>query len=235
MVTKTYSRSSKPPVPKVAAESETSSSIYSFTNLKSGNQDKALNAKKLDIDFGGDDFFDSFGMAETANEKEEKPSSSSAQENPFSVAATSEPTKYSSEESGPFQLGSGINTKDAKDLTAEEKFIKNKLKQLEGKKGISSEDFKDTTSDEYKERFAKFQGAKAISSADFFGDEDKKDDTQGRDSKGSLSSFNRDSFGDKVSEAAIYAADRVAEQAKKLKEKATNFWTAFRSSDPNAK
>lgn len=50
-----------------------------------------------------------------------------------------------------------------------------------------------------------------------------------------MGSFNRDSIGDKVSGAAIYAADKVAEQAKRLKEKATNFWSSFRSSDASTK
>jgi hypothetical protein len=36
-----------------------------------------------------------------------------------------------------------------------------------------------------------------------------------------------------MSEAAIYAADRVTEKAKMLKEKASNFWSSMRTSDPS--
>jgi hypothetical protein len=111
---------------------QTSSSIYSFTNLKTGNQNANLNAKKLDVDFGGDDFFDSFGMAE--NEPiSTKPSThvpNTASDNPFAVA-TSEPAP-GRDESGPFQLGVGINT-NSKEAGHDDDFVKNKLKELEGK------------------------------------------------------------------------------------------------------
>lgn len=155
--------------------------------------------------------------------------SSSGGDNPFSVAPA-EPVASKTDESGPFQLGTGVNT-NSKDAGPSDDFVKNKLKELEGKKAISSEDFKQNTDDENRERFARFNGAKAISSADFFGEE-QKDDTDNSQGKASIGSFNRDSIGDKMSEAAIYAADRVSEQAKRLKEKATNFWSSLRTSDP---
>lgn len=203
-----------PMVTKAATgDAPSSSSIYSFTNLKQTSQPANLNAKKLDVDFGGDDFFDSFGMAE----KEVKPSKTANSDNPFSIAETN-----TGEEPGPFQLGSGVNT-NSKNGTNDE-FVKQKLKELEGKKGISSEDFKQVHEDEDKERLKRFSGATAISSADFFGEPKKEDSSQGRSS---INSFGRDSFGDKVSEAAIYAADAVAQNAKKLKAKASNFWASF--------
>lgn len=203
--------------PKVAAavstDAPSSSSVYSFTNLKQNNQPVNLHAKKLDVDFGNDDFFDSFG---TSNQPSQ-PAQAKANDNPFAVA---EPA---ADEAGPFQLGSGVGSK-AKNAENDE-FVKSKLKELQGKKGISSEDFKQMENDEYKDRLKQFNGATAISSADFFG-ENRKSETsdQGR---ASLNSFGRDSFGDKVSEAAIYAADAVANNAKKLKEKAANFWAGF--------
>ena len=95
-------------------------------------------------------------------------------------------------------------------------------------KAISSEDFKQNSDDDYKEKFAKFSGATAISSADFFADESEENKAET-----SIKGFDRDSFGDKMSEAAIYAADRVTEQAKILKQKATNFWSSLRTSDPS--
>ena len=80
------------------------------------------------------------------------------------------------------------------------------------------------------ENLSRFNGATAISSADYFGENRESDASGGR---ASLNSIGRDSFGDKVSEAAIYAADAVAQNAKKLKDKASNFWAAFgRTSDP---
>lgn len=196
-----------------ATEGQTSSSIYSFSNLKQPNQPVNLNAKKLDVDFGGDDFFDSFGIGN----KPAKPPKQAANDNPFAVADTN-----TAEETGPFQLGSGIN--DKAKAKENDEFIKKKMKELEGRKAISSDDFKQNEDGEHKERFARFSGATAISSADFFGDTKKSDSSQGR---ASLGSFGRDSFGDKVSEAAIYAADAVAVNARKLKEKASNFWASF--------
>ena len=77
-----------------------------------------MNAKKLDIDFGGDDFFDSFGMAD-APIKQEK--ASAKNDNPFDVVSSSK-----KEESGPFQLGNGTTQED-------QEFVKNKLKELQGK------------------------------------------------------------------------------------------------------
>lgn len=188
-----------------------SSSIYSFTNVKHGNQPANLNAKKLDVAFEDDGFFDSFGVANQAP----KPAKSGNNDNPFALAEASD-------ESGPFQLGAGVKA-PAKERDNDE-FVKQKLKELQGKKGISSEDFKQLHEDEDKERLKRFSGATAISSADFFGEPKKENDSQGRSS---LSSFGRDSFGDKVSEAAIYAADTVAQNAKKLKDKASNFWSSF--------
>lgn len=194
------------------ADVPSSSSVYSFSNLKQSSQPANLNAKKLDIDFGGDDFFDSFGVTETQPKKESKQIANN--ENPFDLAS-------GNDEPGPFQLGSGVGSKRNDD---NDEFVKNKLKELQGKKGISSEDFKQADNEEHKENMARFQGATAISSSDYFGENRKSDSSQGR---ASLGSFGRDSFGDKVSEGAIYVADAVAQNAKKLKEKAGNFWAAI--------
>ena len=60
--------------------------------------------------------------------------------------------------------------------------------------------------------------------------EKKKKDDSSSQGRASVNSIGRDSFGDKVSEAAIYAADAVAQKAKALKEKASNFWTSLRYS-----
>jgi hypothetical protein len=210
-----FENPSKPPplASKIINDPQTSSSVYSFTNLKQNNQPVNLNAKKLDVVFGGDDFFDSFGMGDQTTEK---PKASS--DNPFAVA---EPLQ--NDESGPFQLGSSVDAKTSATSDNDE-FVKQKLKELEGKKAISSEDFKNPADEEYKDNFKRFSGAQAISSNDFFGEPEKDNTSQDRSS---LSSFGRDSFGDKVSEAAIYAADKVAQNAKKLKEKASNFFSAF--------
>lgn len=194
------------------SNTQDSSSVYSFTNLKQNNQPVNLNAKKLDVDFGGDDFFDSFGMGD-AKKETPKP----ANDNPFSIADT---PKTTSEEAGPFQIGSSASTRKSDN----EEFVKAKLKELEGKKAISSEDFKQPEDEGHKENLRRFDGAKAISSADFFGEETQDGSTQERSS---INSLGRDSFGDKVSEAAIYAADAVAQNAKKLKSKAANFFSAF--------
>lgn len=169
---------------------------------------------KLDIDFGGDDFFDSFGMGD---KKEEKPKTSN--DNPFAVVKQQ---NNGVEETGPFQIGSTSNGTTRKSDNNE--FVQAKLKELEGKKGISSEDFKQSDDNEQKENFKRFSGAKAISSAEFFGEPEKEEEAKGRSS---VNSYGRDSFGDKVSEAAIYAADSVAQNAKKLKEKAANFFASY--------
>jgi hypothetical protein len=195
-----------------SSDAPSSSSVYSFSNLKQSSQPANLNAKKLDIDFGGDDFFDSFGVTETQDKKESKQKTKN--ENPFDLAS-------GNDEPGPFQLGSGFGSRRNDN---DDEFVKNKLKELQGKKGISSEDFKNIDNEEHKENMTRFQGATAISSSDYFGETRKSDSSQGR---ASLGSFGRDSFGDKVSEGAIYVADAVAQNAKKLKEKAGNFWATI--------
>ena len=211
-----FESASKPaPVATKVKDNETSSSIYSFSNLKQDNQQVNLNAKKLDVDFGGDDFFDSFGMGD---KKEDKPATSN--DNPFSVAQTD---NNANDEPGPFKIGSGsIGAVNGNSENNE--FVKQKLKELQGKKAISSDDFKQPEEEEHKENFKRFSGAQAISSEDFFGEPPKDGSTQDRNS---INSLGRDSFGDKVSEAAIYAADAVALNAKKLKDKASNFFAAF--------
>jgi len=45
---------------KIAAPSVMPSGGISFARKQENGQVKSLNAKKLDIDFGGDDFFNSF-------------------------------------------------------------------------------------------------------------------------------------------------------------------------------
>ena len=87
-----------------------------------------MNAKKLDIDFGGDDFFDSFGMSENAPIDIKPASSELKNDNPFSAA-----DKSSNNESGPFQIGSGASNYSKAGSADNDTFVKNKLKELEGK------------------------------------------------------------------------------------------------------
>ena len=113
-------KSTTKPASNVVNSDQASSSIYSFSNLKQSNKPANLNAKKLDIDFGGEDFFDSFGMSDNNGSKPQE----SSNENPFGLA------EVANEESGPFQLGSGVSTHTKTD---NDDFVKNKLKDLEGK------------------------------------------------------------------------------------------------------
>ena len=84
--------------------------------MKKDTQQKALNAKKLDVDFGGDDFFDSFGMANVEPKNDNQ--ASTTNDNPFSVA------EKQNNESGPFQLGSGVNTNSKQANDNNDEFIK---------------------------------------------------------------------------------------------------------------
>ena len=90
---------------------------------KLSGQNSILNTKKIDIEFGSDGFFDSFGM-QASEPKDNKPQTS---DNPFSLAENGK-----KEESGPFQLGAGINSNTIT-TAQDDAFIKKKLKELEGK------------------------------------------------------------------------------------------------------
>ncbi len=87
-----------------------------------------LKAKKLDVDFD-DDFFDSFGGPDPAASSGPTGGvvETTSDANPFAVAAPSAPTKE-------FHIG---GTEDPN----HDAFVKSRLKELEGKKAISSEDF----------------------------------------------------------------------------------------------
>ena len=129
-----------------------------------------MNAKKLDIDFGSDDFFNTFSPATTAQKPDlNKPSNKLREvEDPFTLGKPS--TGLNANPLG-FDLGSASTAKETGTLSDDQ--AKQRLAQLANRKAISSEDFKnDEPSKEIQMRYQamKASGATQISSDMMFGD-----------------------------------------------------------------
>ncbi len=133
-----------------------SADVYTFSNVKTQGEVQ-LNAKKLDIDFdAGDDFFDSFGAPEPV--QEHKPTGLIETENdsnPFKAAEPERPKKE-------FTLGKEDDDSDR------QAFVQKRLKELAGKKAISSDDFERIDEEYNHQQLGKFEGKDAISSDAFF-------------------------------------------------------------------
>jgi len=112
---------------------------------------------------------------------------------------------------------------------------KERLKQLAGKKAISSKDVfgeQEKMSEEVSSRFQQLAGAKAISSDMFFGrkQEGSADKNFGEDVEGYImgrSSVNSNNSYDEYKEAAVKIAEKVSESAKVMKDKALDWLSTF--------
>ena len=149
----------------------------SFARKQDNGQVKQLGAKKLDIDFGGDDFFNSFQPAAAQD----------SEPNPFAGFGNSNTQKKTSNklqeiDSDPFKLGSSNNTGSSSSATPSinmgyednglsEKQAQERLRQLGNRKAISSADFEnnDAHNAEMQSRFQALTGATQISSDMMFG------------------------------------------------------------------
>ena len=118
----------------------------SFARKQETNTIKSLNAKKIDVDFGSDDFFNSFQPVETLQDTS----------NPFEVKKSmgggeKKSNKLKELDSDPFGLSSGgaaasggamsINLGGDDDKMMSDKDAAARLKELSNRKAISSEDF----------------------------------------------------------------------------------------------
>ena len=162
-----------------------------------------MKAKKLDVDIGDeDDFFDSFDPAPKTQATGLIKTETDA--NPFATAVVDAPKTTTLADAG------GSTNNDA--------FVQQRLKELAGKKAISSEDF-EQREDESREQFSKFQGASAISSDAFFGNgpEEEQSDESGRDSLGAV-----------IADKAVVVADGVVAGAKVMKDKLGGFLSQIR-------
>ena len=128
----------------------------SFARKQDNTAVKSLGAKKIDIDFGSDDFFNSFQPVAAVDEKA----------NPFGKVQTSmtggeqKTNKLKELDSDPFGFGQSGNDRSAGggggmsiNLGGEDESMMNekdaaaRLKQLGNRKAISSEDFIDYSKD----------------------------------------------------------------------------------------
>ena len=128
----------------------TGGSGISFARKQETNAVQNLNAKKIDIDFGSDDFFNSFQPVQELQETS----------NPFKLTKTSMGSSSTTEskqsklkglDSDPFGLGGSSGTGGAMsinlgsteedDKMMTEKDAAARLKELGNRKAISSEDF----------------------------------------------------------------------------------------------
>ena len=118
----------------------------SFARKQDNAAVKSLGAKKLDIDFNSDDFFNSFQPVPAADDNA----------NPFGNKPTTIPSKDNKSNklkelnADPFGLGSGsaaaaggmsINLGMDDEKSMNEREAQERLKQLQNRKAISSEDF----------------------------------------------------------------------------------------------
>jgi hypothetical protein len=146
---------------------------------------KTLNAKKLDINFDTDDFFNAF---EPTKAKTSEPE-------------TTAPNKFVSklqEVKDPFDLAQGVKDKPvvkgisenygsssyqpSKNRPNDDNEAKERLYALGNKKGISSEDIfgaREEKTDDIVNKYAQLKGATAISSDMFFDREEKSNPTVG--------------------------------------------------------
>jgi len=114
----------------------------SFTRKQDNGAVKSLNAKKLDIDFGGDDFFNSFQPAAPEEPAfafggEKKPSSKLKEVNSDSFGWGGN-LGGSSDNQNAFNLGGGGS---AYQNQLDEEAARAKLASMGNRKAISSEDF----------------------------------------------------------------------------------------------
>mmetsp|Transcript_28730 Transcript_28730/g.21413 ORF Transcript_28730/g.21413 Transcript_28730/m.21413 type:complete len:190 (+) Transcript_28730:583-1152(+) len=175
----------------------------------------ALNAKKLDIDFDADDFFNSFEpvKAETKVQVEVKKN-------------TSKLVEVKEEEEGKekfkFSMGSNQQSYAAqKQDTGNEWEAKERLMAMGNRKNISSEELfgeREQKSQEIVERYQALSGAKAISSDMFFGNEDPANgqNNTGNDGNG----YNYDEYKQQAAELA----KKMGENASVLKDKALDWF-----------
>ncbi|TNV78411.1 hypothetical protein FGO68_gene2700 [Halteria grandinella] len=192
---------------------------------------KTLNAKKLDINFDTDDFFNSFQPQQPSQQSTlggTAPSKSTKLQqvdDPFEIA----PAKAAVTSSKPPMHFQGSSS----DLDQQ---AKERLYQLGNKKAISSADVfgqQEQKSQEVQQRYQQLAGAKAISSDMFFGRKSQpngSDKDLGDQVEGYLmgrSSVNSGNSYEEYRQQAVQMAEKVQEGAKVLKDKALDWLSTF--------
>ena len=197
---------------------------------------KTLNAKKLDINFDNDDFFNSFQPTQNNQSGIKTQQSTSLQDVPDLFDLTKKPQNQMSTAKSSISFNkqsSNISNPSNNDAELE---AQQRLRAMGNRKGISSEDVfgrKDEKSEEDRQRYAQLAGAKAISSDMFFGKAEgggSGDKNFGDDVEGYIlgrSSLNSNNSYDEYKEAATVIAEKVTQSARQLKDKALDWLSTF--------
>ena len=207
--------------------SSVSGGLFSLGKVQEQAEVKTLNAKKLDINFDGDDFFNSFQPQPVMQPVPLKSAHSTKLQDvddPFGITPPQQKTKASYQ---PTPI-------DNSDVDVQE--AQQRLRQMGNRKCISSEEVfgkQEKKTEEVIQRYQQLAGAKAISSDMFFnkpegggsGEKNFGDDVEGYIM--GRSSLNSNNSYDEVREAATKIAERVSEGAKQLKDKAFDWLSTF--------
>ena len=125
----------------------------SFARKQDNDQVKSLNAKKLDIDFGGDDFFNSF---QPAAAQEPQPLFGQS----MGIQKPAKSNKLKEIDSDPFKIGSAASASQSNSMylggdsnAMNEKQAQERLQALAGRKAISSADFENYETPAMQQKF----------------------------------------------------------------------------------
>lgn len=132
-----------------------------------------MNAKKLDIDFGSDDFFNTFSSGEEKKQQSQSNKLQEVKDDPFNLGGKNESASNTGLNANPFgiDLGSGSSVREDPNRMNNDA-AREKLAKLANRKAISSDDFlNDEPSQEIQDRYnaMKVSGATQISSDMMFG------------------------------------------------------------------
>ena len=131
-----------------------------------------MNAKKLDIDFGSDDFFNTFSTGAAKQQPSQSNKLQEVKDDPFNLGGASS-NATSGLNANPFglDLGSAATAKEDPNRMTDDA-AREKLAKMANRKAISSDDFlNDEPSQEIQDRYQamKASGATQISSDMMFG------------------------------------------------------------------
>jgi hypothetical protein len=206
--------------------------LFGLAQQPSQQEVKSLQAKKLDINFDADDFFNSFQPAPVVA----APIIASAIKHTTKLQEVDDPFDMKPKptpSSTTMSFGTSLSSANQSDLDLQ---AQERLRQLGNKKGISSKDVfgePEKKSEEVTMRYQQLAGAKAISSDMFFGNK-KEPGSAGKDLgedvegyiMGRTSNTSNNSY-DEYKETAIKIAEKVTDQAKVYKDKALDWFNNF--------
>ena len=187
------------------------SSGLTFARKQDNGQVKSLNAKKLDIDFGGDDFFNSF---QPAAPKEPEQSLFSVQKKAPQNAINTDVFTPVSAMSSTGRQNDPLREVDTNLLNQQ---AQERLRELGNRKAISSADFQSNSEmdAEMQSRFKALSGATQISSDMMFGSDQTQQNRQQNDG------FN--------SQQLVENAQHMVQNAQQMASNASDFFSSIYS------